>query len=344
MEAPDYSSYIQALDPEIAAKFRSQFGERHTELADMVPLNSPLVVYVESSTLCNLECRFCPQHISPQQMSRQHMAESVFAAMLSGLKSLPAKPKLIRFCGTGESLLNHQFPDFVRQIVDSGTAERYELITNGILLGEDRNLPLAELLDRVIVSVNGLDEEQYRDVTLRKVKTDRLLLGLERFRDVIGRKSKIHIKAHNNIVPNVRAFKQFVEIFNGVADELYVENLVNLWPELESDLGQKTGHRFTHGDLNAVKACPQIFKSLQVNSDGSVVPCCIDWQAKNTVGHVCDNSLQDIWRGKELAQLQKRHLSGERFEFSPCKDCTMNEYGETDNLDHKLDVIAASIS
>ena len=136
MEASDYSSYIQALDPEVAAKFRSQFGDRDTELADMLPLKSPLVVYVESSTLCNLECRFCPQHISPQKMSKQYMAESVFAAMLSGLRSLPAKPKLIRFCGTGESLLNRHFPDFVRQIVDSDTAERYELITNGILPSE----------------------------------------------------------------------------------------------------------------------------------------------------------------------------------------------------------------
>ena len=159
-------------------------------------------------------------------------------------------------------LLNHQFPDFVRQIVDNETAECHELITNGILLGEDRNLPLAELLDRV-VSVNGLNEEHYSGMSpLGKWNTDRLLLGLERFRDVTSRKSKIHIKAHNNIVPNVRAFKQFVEIYNGVADELYVENLVNLWLRVESDLGQKTGHRFTHGDLNAVKACPQIFKSL----------------------------------------------------------------------------------
>mgnify|MGYP003324804349 CR=1 FL=1 len=124
---------------------------------------------------------------------------------------------------------------------------------------------------------------------------------------------------------------------------MYIENLVNLWPEVESNLGLEAGHRFDGGNLNQVKVCPQIFKSMQINSDGRVIPCCIDWKGINIIGDVNKDSVSEIWHGDKLKQLRTKHLLGKRHDFSPCKGCTMNEYSDKDNLDLHADQILNKI-
>ena len=113
----------------------------------------------------------------------------------------------------------------------------------------------------------------------------------------------------------------------------FIENLVNLWPEVESNLGMEDMHRFFSDTPREMKVCPQIFKSMQVNSDGKVIPCCIDFKGLNDLGNLEREDLSEIWNGTKMRDLRVKHLRGERHEFSPCKGCTMNEYADTDTLD-----------
>ena len=131
----------------------------------------------------------------------------------------------------------------------------------------------------------------------------------------------------------------FYETFGSICDEIYIENLVDLWPQVESNMGVEAGQRFDGGDLNEVKVCPQIFKSVQVNADGRIIPCCIDWEVINNIGDINNESLKDIWNGSVLHDLRNTHLKGKRFEIDPCKGCTMNEYSEKDNIDAMAETI-----
>ena len=117
------------------------------------------------------------------------------------------------------------------------------------------------------------------------------------FSKLKDKKCKLHIKIHNSAVQTKERLQKFHEIFSEIADELYVENLINLWPELTSNLGINTGHRFDSSDINPQIACAQIFKSMQVNFDGKVMPCCIDWKTINVIGDAKDQSLLDVWNG-----------------------------------------------
>ena len=103
-------------------------------------------------------------------------------------------------------------------------------------------------------------------------------------------------------------------------------------------------HRFLSGEANKVIACPQIFKSLQVNANGVVVPCCIDWAAKNKLGNIDNEKLVDIWEGDKLNELRLKHLRNERSSFLPCSQCTMNEFSEYDSIDDKLELIEKRLS
>lgn len=330
--------------PNTKAKVRAQFNQSRQDLAALSPLQSPLVVYVETSSFCNLECRFCPHHISPESFNKENMSLDLFEKLIEDMKEFAPKPKLIRFCGLGDPLFNKEFLQMVRLARQSNVVEKLELITNGLLLSDLLIKELPKLLDRIIVSIEGLNNEDYENFTLRRVKFDALVDKLTKIGRQKNRRAVLHTKIHNSAVQNEERKKQFFNIFSDVADEIYIENLVNLWPEVESNLGYESGHRFDGGELNKVNVCPQIFKSVQINSDGRVIPCCIDWKGINIIGNLNKESIHEIWHGDKLRELRIKHLQGKRHEFSPCSGCEMNEYSEKDNLDNHADQILHRLS
>jgi radical SAM protein with 4Fe4S-binding SPASM domain len=89
------------------------------------------------------------------------------------------------------------------------------------------------------------------------------------------------------------------------------------------------------------KVCVQIFKGLQVCADGDVVPCCVDWDRVNLLGNINKSPLKELWLGHQMKELQNEHLKGNKDKIAPCSGCTMNDYGELDNLDcliNKLEI------
>lgn len=321
------------------SKIKPQFNVQRSDLANSVPLVAPYVVYVEPSSYCNLECKFCPQHISPSEIKKENMSLDTFHKIINDTLAFSTKPKLLRFCGLGDPLFNKNFVQMLEYAHEKNAFERLELITNGLLINPKNVKEIAKFLDRVIISLEGLSNDDYEEFTCKKIDFEKFCQSLKELYSVEGRRATVHIKIHNSAASSAEKIAYFKEKFGNIADEIYVENLVNLWPEIESNLGIEAGHRFDGGNLNKVKVCPQIFKSVQVNSDGRVIPCCIDWKGINIVGNINDSRLEEIWHGKPLHNLRMRHLNGERHSFSPCMGCTMNEYSDKDNLDVSIDLI-----
>ena len=86
-------------------KLKPQYNFDRELLGEAIPLEAPYVIYIESSSFCNLECKFCPQHISPGDLVKKNMSLDLFKKFVNDLKEFKGKPKLIRFCGTGDSYL-----------------------------------------------------------------------------------------------------------------------------------------------------------------------------------------------------------------------------------------------
>ncbi|MBT8542179.1 radical SAM protein [Polynucleobacter paneuropaeus] len=322
---------------------KPQLNHDRINLAHAAPLSSPLVVYMETTTNCNLACKFCPHYLSPDEFSKGTMDYELFKKVCNDLKEFKPRIKLLRFCGLGDSLFNKQITKFVEYAVDNQVADRYEMITNGLLLDDKHFNILSKKLDRLIVSIEGLNNEDYFEFTNRKIKFDEFVNKLSQFSKLESRHCKLHIKIHNSAVNSEDKIKHFYNLFSGIADELYIENLINLWPNLVSNLGINAGHRFVDSATDTRKVCAQIFKSIQVNHDGKVMPCCIDWKVQNVIGDVQKQSLDEIWGGELIRDLQIKHLNGKRSEFSPCAGCTMNEESDIDNLDRSSEDILKRI-
>ena len=61
--------------------------------------------------------------------------------------------------------------------------------------------------------------------------------------------------------------------------------------------------------------------------DGTVIPCCVDYNAELALGNAWQDRVTDLWRGRAIEQLREQHLSGEFPDT--CKNCNECETGKT---------------
>ena len=72
----------------IKALKKSQVESQRLSLGELIPLDFPLVIYVEASSLCNLACTFCPHYIDPAGLHKQNMELDVFKKIIDeGVKN-----------------------------------------------------------------------------------------------------------------------------------------------------------------------------------------------------------------------------------------------------------------
>ena len=156
------------LPPEIASRFGIQpeievyLEEGSNEIRLLRPTTHLAKIYIEVTNLCNLDCITCMRNVweeSPGKMTDQTF-ERIFETV-KGMSPLPT----VFFGGYGEPLIHHRLVEWVKRIKSLGA--RVELITNGLLLTEERSLQFIRAgLDMLWVSLDGASPESYADVRL----------------------------------------------------------------------------------------------------------------------------------------------------------------------------------
>lgn len=318
------------------AKLQSPVAIQRISLEDAAPLSTPLIIYLEPSGYCNLKCEFCPHSFSGGGILKDIMEFSLVRKLVDDIKEFDQKLAMVRICGDGEPLLNPKITDIIKYLYESKIANKIELVTNGILMTNEISDEIAKYCNRIIISIEGLDEDSYVKFTGRSIQVEKLrqqIAYLYRKRECI-----VHVKIHDKALSNVENGRElFFKMFSQICDEIDIENLIDMWPEFESSLDLKDRKEFRYSvNENKVKnnkvVCPQIFKSLQIYANGDITPCCVDWKRINNLGNINEISIKKIWKD-QLEALQIKHLRGERFSFAPCKSCILNDYCEVDDID-----------
>ena len=272
------------------AKLSSQVAQSRLVLADAIPLATPLVVYIEPSGYCNLKCVFCPCGIEESSLKKDIMPIALFKKLMDDLREFPDKVKLLRFCGNGDPLINKGILEMLRYARERNISARIELITNGLLLTEELIDGLSRYLDRLVCSVEGLSSEDYRQMCGTDMNfqsfLDKLSLLYDKRRDCV-----IHIKIHHEAVSQDERKNTFLKLFSSYCDEIFIEKLVPMWPQLYSSHFTKEFRWEDNKTITKHQVCAQIFKGLQVQADGKVVPCCVDWKRVNVLGDINRDSI-----------------------------------------------------
>jgi MoaA/NifB/PqqE/SkfB family radical SAM enzyme len=145
------------------------------------PVSDLSRVYVEPTNACNLACATCVRNVWSAEAG--FMTEETFDAILEGLAAFP-RPPAVFLGGFGEPLAHPRILPMIEGARRLGS--RVEMITNGILLGEEVRRALVSLgLHRLWVSIDGATPAAYRDVRIGDALPEILenLAAFRRLRD-----------------------------------------------------------------------------------------------------------------------------------------------------------------
>lgn len=316
-----------------------------TRLEQVIPLETPFVLHIETTNACNFKCKFCMNHDDELWkklgIKRGFMKRELFEKIIDDCKAFPQKIKRIYFHHRGEPLLHKELTSFIRYAKDAQVAEELVMFTNGSLLTKELGTQLANSgLDQLQISVEGVSAEKYEEVTGCRIDYDRFLEGIAHLYHEKPASMVLHAKILDCGLSDEEKEK-FYHDFSDISDERYIEHLLDMCPPDVMDTTLRHGQTTTQeGEkLEEKIVCTQPFYVSAVYWDGSVAGCsCGDWRYGLIMGNVWDETLYDIWNGEKLTAFRKIQLSGERKRCLACSDCKgiLNQLDDIDPYRQEL--------
>jgi len=309
-------------------------------LQDVIPLETPFLLYVDPSSACNFSCQFCPTGhrdlLKASEYKRSVMPLMLFEKLIHDLEAFPQPLKVMRMNKIGEPLLNKHVPTMIALAKASGRVQYIDLATNAALFSTDLLQRLLSAgLDRINISLEGVTREQYAEHAKVDIDFERLV---ENIRWLYAHRGdcEVTIKIPGNYLTPIDR-ERFFEMFGNYCDRIFVEELAPIWPDF--DLKQRAGVSVQEAtgqyrqSLQDKDVCTYIFYAMAVNADGTVSACCPDWDQKLVIGDLHQNSLLEIWNAPTFHRLRIQHLEGERRDHPLCKGCEHIRYAQVDNID-----------
>jgi len=305
-------------------------GGQRTPLADILPLNTPILIQFFPVYACTFRCKYCVFSIPREDRgfisNKTLMDYELYTKCIEDLKEFPNTIKVIRFVGMGEPLLHKNIADMVAYAKQSGRAERTEILTNADLLSNAMSDSIiAAGLDRLVISLQGTTSERYEEVS--NVNID-MAEFVNNIRYLYKHKDKLHIyiKIIDVALRNDEDKLKFYDMFVEICDSMSVEHASPIYPGVEMN-SELVKEELTQFGLTArtTKVCPQPFFTMQINPDGNVVPC-YSIAYPEIIGNCTKESLYDIWNGEKLRNFRLNMLDEGKSTHSICRECNINKY------------------
>lgn len=289
----------------------------------------PISISVEPTTSCNLRCPECPSGLRSFSRPTGMMESSTFKKVIDELHE--GLSYLILYF-QGEPYLN---PNFLKAIEYANSKKIYTATsTNAHYLTKESAIETVKSgLSRIIVSMDGIDQESYAQYRVGG-KLEKVIEGIKNL--VEAKKAlKIHtphiilqflLFQHNtHQIPEVKRMAKKLDV-----DKLELKTAQVYDYENGSDLipaDDKYSRYQQNGNDNFVikndqlNKCWKMWHSCVMTWDGDIVPCCFDKDAKYTMGNINDQSFKKIWNGEKYQEFRSK-LFANRNEIDICQNCT----------------------
>jgi radical SAM protein with 4Fe4S-binding SPASM domain len=294
-----------------------------------VVLGLPVAVSIEPTTSCNLRCPECPSGLRSFTRPTGMLQQSFFKDVI---EQLHKDVFYMIFYFQGEPFLN---PDFLNMIRHASSKNIYTATsTNAHFLDDETARKTVESgLDRLIISIDGITQEVYRQYRIGG-SLEKVLAGTK---NIIGWKKKLKSKkpyvvfqflvVHPNEHQMEDAKKLAEEI--GVDDiffktaQIYdYKNGSSLIPDADGYSRYRKNNNGEYEIKNKLlNHCWKLWHSSVITWDGKIVPCCFDKDAHYKMGELDQHSFGAIWKGKEYNRFRQSVLKS-RKENDICTNCS----------------------
>jgi radical SAM protein with 4Fe4S-binding SPASM domain len=280
-------------------------------LAECIRPNPESVIF-EAANACNLACPLCPR--GDRKIKDAIMDVEQAKRLISDIGST-GRPFIFYPHYLGETLIHPQIFEILDHALTYQNIEPH-LITNGILLDEDRR---QELLRRPIrnynFSIHECDRIGQQGVPPEQAASTRNVLEFLREAVSTGKRGSLFINV--SMVPSSfhdPAIQEFREYWLGVADAVVIYSYVDRDRSISDRdvLNTLAGKRYP---------CTAPWFAPVVAVDGSVLPCCWDYEHSMVMGNVFEESFDRIWSGRRFVSLRRAILENDFTDYPTCADC-----------------------
>ncbi len=331
------------------ATYGNIINNERSRLENVIPLDTPYIVAIDPSNLCNFKCKFCgiQQLKDRAKFEFKCMDMDLYKKIIDDLNDMPKRLKMIRLAGNGEPLLNSYFCEMVRYAKKGGRIDWVETITNASRLNEKLNTEIANSgLDRIRISIEAVNAEEYENITETKVDFDNLVSNIKDLYNKTRGKCQIYIKTVDVSVKEKEKRDKFLELFGDICDRIFIDSIIPSWSDFDeiNDMLELDNSIGVHGQaVRDVKICPFPFYSCKIHPDGIVTMCCGDWERKYIIGDIKKDSFYNIWNGDKLKQFLINNAKGNKNNYDMCKKCLAPNYDSIDDIDAYSDVIVSNL-
>ncbi|PKO12799.1 MAG: tungsten cofactor oxidoreductase radical SAM maturase [Chloroflexi bacterium HGW-Chloroflexi-10] len=314
-------------------------------------------IYIEVTTVCNLNCQTCIRHSWADPIA--HMKEETFNKILDSIRAFPALDRVV-LTSFGEPLTHPRILNMIEKLRELKLS--VTIGTNGLLLNEKISRELIRLgVNQVVVSIDGLKPETYAGI--RGAQLNEVLENIERLNTLKRQLGVVNPTLGIEFV----AMKSNQEELPGLSElstrlgavRTVVTNLLPYTREMNADklYGYEPASPFkiSGGPVKpgawvkwGVTELPRMHYGAEqhcrfvndyaivVGWDGGVSPCyalshsyqyfTVDGVEKQvsrlTFGNVNQASLADIWMSEEFVHYRSEVRA---FHFPSCADCDLRD-------------------
>ena len=308
-------------------------------LHEVIPLETPYVVGFYVGDFCNFKCVYCAQSLDNNNPESRHLIKQFmkyedFIGYANQLKKFPDKIKTILFSSIGEPTLNKDLSKMIKYVSDLNVANEIKLITNGSNLTEQLSKELIDAgLTQILISIQGVTAESYREVCKFNMDINELLRNIEFFYNYSKSKGKekchIHIKTVDLALKSKEEVKLFYQLFGGICDSIHVDCVVPSFLGVDyTDILSGKKVKDTNSKKENVICCPTPFYMINVQPNGNIVPCCIAHQPI-ILGNAKMISVSDAWSSNKRISFLIMQLNKKRYNHPVCKKCELPCYSSS---------------
>lgn len=269
----------------------------------------PLLVDVELSSICNLNCPMC-YTITDQFKKKVNTGFMDCDLFTKIINEIGQKVPALRLSLRGEPTLHKRFIECIRYAKSHGIKE-VSFLTNGSNLSPEyfEKIMLAGA-DWITISVDGLGEI-YESIR-KPLKFDDML-------------------------EKIKAAKRIKEQHNSHRPVIKIQTV---WPAIRNNPTAYYETFAPHGDLIAFNpiidylskdrdihyeenfSCPQLYQRLVIGADGLAMMCANDEENSVIFGDANNEAIYDMWHGENIKRIRRLHKTKRGFmNISVCRKC-----------------------
>lgn len=281
---------------------------------------TPISAAIETTTICNAKCIFCPHGMGTITRKKEVMKNDLFFHIIDICKKEGIKT--IMFGGLGEFLCDKEFINKASYIVENGLILD-ELTTNAMLLNENISQNLIDLgLKRLTISIDSVEKPKYEAIR-KGLSFDTVMNNIFNFLDLnLENDCKVYVDINATIYKeNLGERPKFITMFKKYFGHNFGISFYPIHNWGGSLLGEYA--RRNPAKVKLLKSyCSRIFGTLVlIRVDGSLSLCCQDYDNECSLG-IVKNSIDEPWNSPKMIGIRKKHVEGRWDDISICRNCS----------------------